>query len=107
MNTERLFFKTLYGLILQSNLQKQGTFKESSWIFYVQKARVIHSSSMYLCLVGWNPFLHFSCLWQSFIDRGNDIQGQFIILHEFFDFLLEAGLIKNLVAQETNWKLRL
>lgn len=47
-------------------------------------------------------FLHFSCLQQSFIDRGNGIDGQFIIFHGFFDVLLEAGMTENTVAQNTN-----
>lgn len=50
-------------------------------------------------------FLHFSCLQQSFIDRGNGIDGQFIIFHGFFDVLLEAGMTENTVAQNTNWNL--
>lgn len=71
----------------------------------------------FLCAKGWSDsqqqhifmpggmksfFLHFSCLQQSFIDRGNGIDGQFIIFHGFFDVLLEAGMTENTVAQNTN-----
>lgn len=66
----------------------QGTFKESSWIFYMQKAKVIHSSTIYLRL---KSFLHFSCLWQSLIGHGNDIHGQFVILYELFLCSSESG----------------
>lgn len=103
------YWKTFFEITVWSHFAVWFTearnIQESSWIFYLQKTRVIHSSSIYLRLIGWNPFLHLSCLWQSFIDRGNDIHGQFIILHEFFDLLLEDGKIKNVVIQNTNWNL--
>lgn len=60
---------------------------------------MIHSSNRYSCLVGFNPSLHFGCLWWLFIDHDNDVPGQFITLFEFFDVPLEAGINKTVVAQ--------
>lgn len=60
---------------------------------------MIHNSNRYSCLVGFNPSLHFGCLWWLFIDHDNDAPGQFITLCEFFDVPLEAEIIKTVVAQ--------
>lgn len=98
MNTERLFLKSLHGLILQSDLQKQGTFTELTHSLY---EKAFFSWQQQIPSPGWiESFLHISRPWWLFTDRDNDAHSQFITPCEFCDVPLEAAVI-NSVVQKT------